>query len=320
MGYTMWMKACVALTLALVATTSCADTDKDDGTPQPACPNGNCNSAGDGAGDNGSGDNGSGGNGICQPDCSQATCTSPKDTCGGECPGVCAAGELGCQSDLHCEPEYACVAKPDGTTTCMPADCTLVVLEPPLCGEPGALCGEQCPECTPSCDGRVCGPDPACGKSCGTCDSDHYCDVLGQCAPGGNFCEGELALTGSPIEPTAVAGEQPEPAGGVIPDATFDLVEIRVYGAPAELPEPRREAIRFFAGAASAEQVIELSDAEPERRLLHGSGPKGTLYTAIVDCPADIDFEDEVFQKVFTVQGSELWFFGPSWISVYQAR
>ncbi|OQC42802.1 MAG: Serine/threonine-protein kinase pkn1 [Deltaproteobacteria bacterium ADurb.Bin058] len=31
------------------------------------------------------------------------------------------------------------------------------------------------------CSGRVCGPDPVCGESCGTCDSDEFCDGHGQC-------------------------------------------------------------------------------------------------------------------------------------------
>lgn len=33
--------------------------------------------------------------------------------------------------------------------------------------------------CTPDCSGRVCGPDPVCGSSCGTCDG--VCDSAGQC-------------------------------------------------------------------------------------------------------------------------------------------
>ncbi len=37
------------------------------------------------------------------------------------------------------------------------------------------------PSCTPACGDRVCGPDPVCGESCGTCDSDEFCDGHGQC-------------------------------------------------------------------------------------------------------------------------------------------
>ncbi len=39
-----------------------------------------------------------------------------------------------------------------------------------------------CLECTPSCDGRQCGKDPKCGKSCGTCATGELCqEGSGQC-------------------------------------------------------------------------------------------------------------------------------------------
>jgi len=118
--------------------------------------------------------------GICIPDCSSATCRNPKDTCGGECLGVCARGELGCVYDLHCQPTFSCVAYSDGTTTCLPRSCVFTVLAPPRCGSPDAECG-RCPECTPSCENRQCGPDPNCGQSCGTCAAGKYCGGGGKC-------------------------------------------------------------------------------------------------------------------------------------------
>ncbi len=39
------------------------------------------------------------------------------------------------------------------------------------------------PSCTPACGDRVCGPDPVCGESCGSCSSSTYCDDDGQCIP-----------------------------------------------------------------------------------------------------------------------------------------
>ncbi len=35
--------------------------------------------------------------------------------------------------------------------------------------------------CTPDCSGRECGPDPACGTSCGTCDLGYSCIATGLC-------------------------------------------------------------------------------------------------------------------------------------------
>ena len=132
--------------------------------------------------------------GICIPDCSDATCLEPKDTCGGECPGVCGEREDGCTIDVHCPAGYLCLGDADGSSTCLPSDCAFRVLEPPLCGEPGAMCGDKCPACTPDCTDMECGPDPNCGQSCGTCEDTHYCGALGMCMPRGDFCEGDVAV------------------------------------------------------------------------------------------------------------------------------
>ncbi|MBA7615527.1 hypothetical protein ES703_22808 [subsurface metagenome] len=48
----------------------------------------------------------------------------------------------------------------------------------------GQLVGEVVGECIPDCTGRVCGPDPVCGISCGTCAVEgEVCDGTGQCVP-----------------------------------------------------------------------------------------------------------------------------------------
>ncbi len=39
--------------------------------------------------------------------------------------------------------------------------------------------------CTPSCGNRVCGPDPVCRESCGTCTYGETCNSDGQCVAGG---------------------------------------------------------------------------------------------------------------------------------------
>src|SRR5262245_54298702 len=42
---------------------------------------------------------------------------------------------------------------------------------------------EDLPTCTPECTGRTCGPDPICGRSCGTCGNNESCSNAGQCEP-----------------------------------------------------------------------------------------------------------------------------------------
>ncbi len=120
---------------------------------------------------------------ICTPNCSQATCANPVDGCGGQCPGVCVGGQPGCTSDLNCPAGFSCLKGADGINICRPGACAFRLLVPPLCGSPGALCGDTCPVCTPRCDGRQCGADPNCGQSCGSCGSGTSCNGDGQCVP-----------------------------------------------------------------------------------------------------------------------------------------
>lgn len=70
---------------------------------------------------------------------------------------------------------------------CSP-DCSGRVCGPdPVCGESCGSCGEhencnaggQC-DCVPDCSGMQCGPDPICGQSCGTCAQNLDC-ADGQC-------------------------------------------------------------------------------------------------------------------------------------------
>jgi RHS repeat-associated protein len=118
---------------------------------------------------------------VCTPDCSSATCANPADGCGGVCPGTCPGSSTGCTEDVNCPADHTCLASGDGTRTCRPSICFGKALVPPLCGSPGAPCGDQCPACQPQCDGRQCGADLSCGQSCGTCDEGKYCNAAGQC-------------------------------------------------------------------------------------------------------------------------------------------
>jgi RHS repeat-associated protein len=120
---------------------------------------------------------------VCTPDCAQATAQNPGDGCGNRCPNACPTGLAGCcAQDSDCQAGAVCLTDPTGARTCRSAStCANRALRPPLCGSPGAVCGDQCPTCTPQCGGRQCGPDPNCGASCGTCSSGQICDAAGQC-------------------------------------------------------------------------------------------------------------------------------------------
>ncbi|MBW2523984.1 MAG: SUMF1/EgtB/PvdO family nonheme iron enzyme [Deltaproteobacteria bacterium] len=72
--------------------------------------------------------------------------------------------------------------------------CKYVTCETACCG-PGEVCADGvC--CRPDCAGRVCGPDPACGVSCGLCTGG-TCSAEGQCEDGPCPAGMELVPAGS---------------------------------------------------------------------------------------------------------------------------
>jgi len=79
-------------------------------------------------------------------------------------------------------------------------DCTGRVCGPdPLCGLSCGTCpqGQDCtPEgtcepadCIRQCGDLECGPDPLCDKSCGTCPPGEYCNINGRCITQGEDCQ-----------------------------------------------------------------------------------------------------------------------------------
>lgn len=97
-----------------------------------------------------------------------------------------------CRSDQRCE-EGLCVIT-TAPTVCEPgarwcvgnsaqrcSDDGTAVETPRSCGADLCVAGECVPDvCTPQCNERVCGVDPVCGSSCGTCGTDEAC-VDGAC-------------------------------------------------------------------------------------------------------------------------------------------
>ena len=69
----------------------------------------------------------------------------------------------------------------------------------PLCGLSCGTCpqGQDCnpqgtcepADCVRQCNGLECGPDPLCDKSCGQCAPGDACNINGRCLPEGTFCE-----------------------------------------------------------------------------------------------------------------------------------
>jgi RHS repeat-associated protein len=177
-----------------------------------------------------------GGGSGCTPDCTNATCEDPSDGCQGECAGVCDLGEQ-CSDDLVCPLGGCCLVNPDGSHACRPCECAGSALAPPLCGAPNAECGAECPVCTPDCEGRQCGIDPKCGKSCGECGSGEFCQsAAGQCvAP-----DPVPPIPGPDGQPIRPLPSPPAAAVGAVRGA-FSVSEMGTaeYTIPIEVPPGR---------------------------------------------------------------------------------
>lgn len=146
----------------------------------------------------------------CAPECGSRQCGS--DGCGGVC-GVCSAGSWcnmgvcqetvgtgscqghcgGSAGDCYCDDLCGLfgVCCSDLCTACPTAvacKCGDGICDPPescrLCPADcfcpaGQVCvGDEC--CTPSCEGKPCGPD-GCGGTCGACELGQACNAEGSC-------------------------------------------------------------------------------------------------------------------------------------------
>jgi hypothetical protein len=112
------------------------------------------------------------GDAICQPSCTGKQCgDSLNDGCGGTCPAVCGAGDVGCGSDADCIAGYVCAGRVFGSPT--PNLCVLpgCLTNPRLgCGFVGAPCGASC-TVNPTCESDT---DCPSGYVCGIGDGPRY--------------------------------------------------------------------------------------------------------------------------------------------------
>lgn len=263
--------------------------------------------------------------------CDHATCDQPWDSCNrGVCPGVCQLGEScsvclqgdACESIDPCLGS-SCISNYSLTAAaCRSSDCW-GALKPPLCGTPDALCGSEC--CPPDCTGRVCGDDPRCGLSCGTCDNESYCTIDGQCQVTSEVaqCAGDLRTTPPEVVAEAATGSMPTPLGGTIDDGIYDLIGIREYVEDPVAEIYERAAQRFSVGATQVELIydsnLNFSTGYAPHRLMTVAA-EGPVLHITVNCPATLLPGNQQYDVGFTVQGTELWIFKTNLIEVYSLR
>ncbi len=172
----------------------------------------------------------------CVPDCAGKECGD--DACGGQCPSACNQWQTcdaetslcawgGCDSHLECRARY------DENWYCEPLTLTCRCLPESVCNgvccAPGLEChplSGLCEEpCVPDCSGRECGPDPACGTSCGGCLAPETCGGLGLCVcnPGcaGRECGPDPQGCGTSCG-TCSVNEVCDAAGQCIPNCSPD--------------------------------------------------------------------------------------------------
>lgn len=170
-----------------------------------AQPTADAGSGGSGAGGaSGSGGSGTGGAGGADSGTCVSNCSTPGLICKSGEPNsqyICSEVSPGCLQllgPMACDPSTTvCVPGTSGcqncgnqgqpccsySTTCKVGSCTNGTCQAPTC------------PATKDCAGRVCGPDPVCGLSCGTCPSNQQCNnTTGQCmnmvcSPFSYFCQ-----------------------------------------------------------------------------------------------------------------------------------
>ncbi|MBW1811492.1 MAG: hypothetical protein JRJ87_25105 [Deltaproteobacteria bacterium] len=117
----------------------------------------------------------------------------------------CEPGQGDCGADEYCDPT---------TKQCMPNTCNHAEkCANRCCGDDGCGTGTDCEDncessatcntitctcqsCTPECGERVCGLDPVCGNSCGTCGANSTCSQLGLCECDFIECYGVCCASG----------------------------------------------------------------------------------------------------------------------------
>jgi hypothetical protein len=144
-------------------------------------------------------------------------CTAP-DTCAA---GTCMSGASTCAAGQTCNAVGTCVPG-----ACTPS-CSGKVCGPDGCGGTCGSCatgtcndatGQCVAACTPNCTGRVCGPD-GCGGTCGTCSTGTCNDATGQC--GGAVTK---------VVPARVHALRLTPPAGVAVDASGNTYVAGVIG------------------------------------------------------------------------------------------
>jgi formylglycine-generating enzyme required for sulfatase activity len=78
-------------------------------------------------------------------------------------------------------------------------------LDPGGAADPGGIADSG--NCIPNCSGRVCGPDPVCGESCGTCGDNENCTAAGACVTKVPVCPGAKDCTGRVCGPDPICDE-----------------------------------------------------------------------------------------------------------------
>jgi hypothetical protein len=159
--------------------------------------------------------------------------------CSASCP--CTYGQADCDSDADCVENLVCGWQAGEDFGCASADQVDACV--PIGEATGGYCGDDtcdnvvdededennCPvdcstTCTPDCSGRVCGPDPNCGESCGTCTGGQTCnDGVCEDPPSGG---GDIGYT-TVFSQTSSATDRR--AQQVTADSAGDLQSITIY-------------------------------------------------------------------------------------------
>jgi hypothetical protein len=118
---------------------------------------------------------------------------------------------------------------------------------------------DEDPACVPECAERLCGPDPRCGESCGSCGSRMVCNTEGRCVP---LQDGE--------EPTGADDGDPGPPDGGDPDGADDAADA---GDDASDPGADEGGDPGADGDPGSCEGLEIECRVPQSQTMVSQGP-----------------------------------------------
>ncbi|MFH1811940.1 MAG: hypothetical protein ABIJ09_24590 [Pseudomonadota bacterium] len=217
------------------------------------------------------------------------------EVCDGQDFGGLRCSTLGLESGtLSCASDCLSIDTSGCGTGCSPVCGNRVCGPDPACGESCGTCstgscdltGQCVTNCTPDCSGRQCGADPVCNISCGDCTGTDRCTVDGECVPCSPDCGGRAC------GPDPVCGQSCGSCDNGTCDGTGQCVCVKECGNRVCGPDP---LCGESCGTCSSGICVDGSCQQ--NRLCDGYSSTGRLGACEASCGAPFSCVTVDFQS-----------------------